>query len=341
MSVAKAEPTAQASGWTLALCWLAGMTEGYDIQSMGVAAPGLAPALHLGREQLGPVFSASLFGLLIGALACGRLADQFGRKWVLIGSMAVFGVFSALTALAWDGNSLMIIRVLAGLGLGGAMPNVIALSAEAVADERRARMVTLVTVGYPVGGALSSVVAAALGWRDIFWIGGATPLLIAPLMITALPEFAQLPHRPRVATGGGEVHRRLPPDPVRRRPDGLDAPAVGGFLRRGSVALSAAQLATDADGRQGRRQIGSQRRLGAVQPRRRGRPVGPGPDPRRGPQAVAARRLVPGRRRLCHRPVRGRSPVAVAGRGPRGSSPASSWSAPRLHSTPCPPATIR
>lgn len=188
MTLAKVEAGARAVPWTLALCFLAALTEGFDIQSMGVAAPRLAPALALTREQLGPVFSASLIGLLAGALMFGRVADRIGRKWVLIASLIVFGLFSAATTLAWDLNSLLAIRVLAGLGLGGAMPNLLALAAEAVGEDRRARVVTMVAAGFPFGGALAGAIAATLGWRHIFLVGAAAPLAMAPLMAMVLPE---------------------------------------------------------------------------------------------------------------------------------------------------------
>jgi AAHS family 3-hydroxyphenylpropionic acid transporter len=188
MTLAEVEAGPRAAPWTLALCFLAALAEGFDIQSVGVAAPRLAPALALAREQLGPVFSASLIGLLAGALTFGRVADRVGRKWVLIASLTVFGLFSAATALAWDLDSLLAIRVLAGLGLGGAMPNLLALAAEAVGEDRRARVVTLVAAGFPFGGALAGAIAATLGWRDIFLVGAAAPLAMAPLMAFVLPE---------------------------------------------------------------------------------------------------------------------------------------------------------
>jgi MFS transporter, AAHS family, 3-hydroxyphenylpropionic acid transporter len=174
--------------WTLLLCGLAALAEGFDIQSMGVAAPGIGPALKITRDQLGPVFSASLLGLLIGAVLFGRLADRTGRKWVLIGSMAVFGVFSAATAFAWDLNSLLWIRVLAGVGLGGALPNLLALAAEAVTQNLRIRLVALAASAMPLGGALAGGVAATMSWRDIFFVGGVAPLLLAPVMAAWLPE---------------------------------------------------------------------------------------------------------------------------------------------------------
>lgn len=187
MTLAKFEAGARDVPWTLALCFLAALTEGFDIQSMGVAAPGLASALALSHDQLGPAFSASLLGLLIGSLILGRMADRMGRKWTLIASMLIFGVFSAATVLAWDAGSLITIRGLAGLGLGGALPNLVALAAEAAAPSRRARMVTLIASGLPFGSAVSAAVAL-LGWKAVFLVGGAAPLMLAPLMARALPE---------------------------------------------------------------------------------------------------------------------------------------------------------
>ncbi len=187
-----APPIVGATGWrirvTLALCFAAALSEGFDITSMGVAAPHLAPVMHLTRAQLGPVFSASIFGLFIGALAVGRLADRVGRKWTLVGSLAVFGVFSAATVLATGFNDLVAIRVAAGLGLGGAMPNMIAMAAEVSSERRRTMVTTIVAAGMPFGGMLSSGVAAGLDWRWIFYLGGGAPLLLAAIMAPGLDE---------------------------------------------------------------------------------------------------------------------------------------------------------
>jgi AAHS family 3-hydroxyphenylpropionic acid transporter len=176
---------------TVALCCLAAIVEGYDIQSMGVAAPGLAPALHLTRDQLGPAFSASTVGLFIGAIAIGRLADRVGRKWALAGSLATFGLFSLATPVAPGVTSLLAIRLAAGLGLGGAMPNLIALASEAVSPPRQASLVAISAASMPLGGSIASGVAASLPWREIFVIGGAAPLALAAVMAPALPESAR------------------------------------------------------------------------------------------------------------------------------------------------------
>jgi MFS transporter, AAHS family, 3-hydroxyphenylpropionic acid transporter len=173
---------------TLALCFLAVMCEGFDIQGMGLAAPRMGPALRIGRDQLGPLFSASIVGLLIGAVVFGRIADWYGRKRILVGCLVVFGVFSAATAQVAQYEALLAVRLLTGLGLGGALPNLLALCAEAVTPERRAKLVTRITCGLPFGGAVAGIVAASLEWRALFYVGGLTPLILAPAIWLTLPE---------------------------------------------------------------------------------------------------------------------------------------------------------
>jgi AAHS family 3-hydroxyphenylpropionic acid transporter len=200
-----AAPSVGRAWLTVSLCCLAAMAEGYDIQSMGVAAPGMAPALHLTRDQLGPAFSASTVGLLVGAIVIGALADRIGRKWALIGSLAVFGAFTLATPLSTSLPMLLAIRTLAGLGLGGAMPNFIALASESVAERRRATFVAIAGAAMPFGGAIASAVAAASDWRMIFDVGGAAPLALAALMTMALPESQRFldARRSRGAAGAG------------------------------------------------------------------------------------------------------------------------------------------
>jgi AAHS family 3-hydroxyphenylpropionic acid transporter len=193
MAESVTRPADRALWRTLGLCTLAALGEGFDIQSMGVAAPRMGPDLALTHAQLGPLFSASVVGLLIGSVLIGRIADSAGRKWTLIASLATFGVFSAATARVAGFTPLLIVRFLAGLGLGGAMPNLIALSAEALAAEgvavdRRTRIVTIVTAGMPFGGAMAGIAAILLSWRGIFLVGAGLPLALAPLMAFGLAE---------------------------------------------------------------------------------------------------------------------------------------------------------
>ncbi|MEX3790495.1 3-(3-hydroxy-phenyl)propionate transporter MhpT [Paraburkholderia sp. BR14374] len=177
---------------TLALCFLVAVLEGIDLQSTGVAAPRMAHEFGLSVGQLGLAFSAGMLGLLPGAMIGGRLADRIGRKRVLMISMAVFGIFSIATAQVWSFESLLIARLLTGIGLGGAMPNLIALSSEAVDPRHRNTAVSVMYCGMPVGGALAALIAVlsagATAWRHIFYVGGVGPLLIIPLLIALLPE---------------------------------------------------------------------------------------------------------------------------------------------------------
>jgi AAHS family 3-hydroxyphenylpropionic acid transporter len=178
--------------WPLWLvCLSAAMIEGFDIQSMGVAAPRMLPALHLTPGQAGWAFSASLIGLMVGASFGGVIADRIGRRPVLTASVAAFGVFSLLTALAAGFAPLLAVRFLTGLGLGGAMPMLIALASEQASPTRKATMVALIAGGMPLGGAVAGLVArtpmALDDWRTIFLVGGLAPLLIAPLLYFVLP----------------------------------------------------------------------------------------------------------------------------------------------------------
>ena len=166
--------------------------DGFDTQAIGYVAPDLARDWGLARGALGPVFSAGLFGLMIGALVFGPVADRIGRKKIIVFSTAAFGIGTLATVFAQDITSLLVIRFLTGLGLGGALPNAVALTSEFSPHRRRATMVMAMFVGFSVGAALGGLIAAALipafGWRSVFLIGGIAPLILAPFLALRLPE---------------------------------------------------------------------------------------------------------------------------------------------------------
>src|SRR6266481_5844801 len=166
--------------------------DGFDTQAIGYVAPALAKEWGLTKGALGPVFSAGLFGLMIGALVFGPLADRVGRKKIIILSTLAFGIGALVTAFVQDVSTLIAIRFLTGLGLGGAMPNAIALTSEFNPRRRRATMVMIMFCGFSVGAALGGLLAAALipqfGWRSVFVVGGAAPLLLVPILALRLPE---------------------------------------------------------------------------------------------------------------------------------------------------------
>lgn len=179
---------------TVSLCFLVALMEGLDLQAAGIAAPGMSAAFALEKMHMSWIFSAGILGLLPGALVGGWISDHYGRKKVLIGSVALFGVFSLATALAWDLTTLVGARFLTGVGLGAALPNLIALSSEAAGPKMRGLAVSLMYCGVPLGAALAAtigVVGLASNWQTVFYVGGAVPLLLVPLLIALLPESSE------------------------------------------------------------------------------------------------------------------------------------------------------
>src|SRR5436305_3585447 len=164
--------------------------DGFDTQAIGYVAPSLAREWSLTKGALGPVFSAGLFGLMIGALLLGPLADRIGRRKIIILCTLAFGLGTLATALVQDVNTLLVIRFLTGLGLGGAMPNTVAMTSEFSPHRRRATMVMVMFCGFSLGAALGGLLAAALipqfGWRSVFVVGGAAPLLLLPIIASRL-----------------------------------------------------------------------------------------------------------------------------------------------------------
>ena len=174
------------------LCCLAVFCDGFDTQAIAYIAPALAAEWHVSKSAFGPVFAASLAGLMIGALLFGSLSDRRGRKIGLILSVVVFGVCSLLTASVESVGALLVMRFLTGLGLGGVMPNAIALTSEYAPARIRSTVVMIMFCGFSLGAALGGVVAASLighfGWRSVLVAGGIVPLLLTPVLMRYLPE---------------------------------------------------------------------------------------------------------------------------------------------------------
>jgi len=179
----------------LVLCGLCLVIDGFDAQAMGYVAPAVIADWHVSKAALGPVFSASLFGMLLGALGLSVLADRIGRRPVLIGATLFFGITMIATAFTRSLPVLTALRFVTGLGLGCIMPNAMALVGEFSTAAHRVKRMMLVSCGFTLGAALGGFLSAALipayGWRAVFWVGGAVPLVLAFAMIAALPESLQ------------------------------------------------------------------------------------------------------------------------------------------------------
>jgi AAHS family 4-hydroxybenzoate transporter-like MFS transporter len=148
--------------------------------------------MHLGPAALTRVFAWGLFGLMLGALVFGPIADRFGRKPVIVACTIFYGLLCLATAKADSGAGLAILRFLAGLGFGGVMPNAIALTAEYAPARRRGTMITIMFCGFPIGASIAGFAAVPIlpvfGWRGVFILAGVMPLLLAPALAVFLPE---------------------------------------------------------------------------------------------------------------------------------------------------------
>lgn len=186
------------SPWTrqqkvlLTLVALALMLDGFDNYVLALSIPSIAKEWGVSRGVFGGVLALGLAGLCVGTVIAGRLGDRFGRKTVLVVSVAIFGLGTLAAAWAQDLTQLTILRVLAGLGMGGAVPNATTLVAEVTPTNRRAVAVTVAAVaisaGGIVGGAIAAYVIPEWGWRGLFAIAGVMPLPLCLAIAWIAPE---------------------------------------------------------------------------------------------------------------------------------------------------------
>lgn len=176
------------------LVWsiLIALIDGYDIGAIAFAAPHLIGQWHVHPADLKWVLTASNVGVLFGSQIFGWIGDRYGRKTALISANIFFGVFTFIAAYATNLTELFWLRTIAGLGIGGVIPNVVAINAESAPRNLRATLAIIAAGTVPMGGAIAGFVAAGFirqyGWPVLFHVGGVAPVVLALAAIVGLPE---------------------------------------------------------------------------------------------------------------------------------------------------------
>ena len=192
MSDANLSPMPGRENRVAILCAAVLVLEGFDLGAMAFTLPAIAESWHLKPVAFTAALTAGSIGLFLGSLLCGWLGDRLGRKPVLMGCVALFGVMSLATAFAHDTSWLTIARFITGLGIGGGIPASIALLSDFAPKRRQGALVMAMTCGVQIGNVLVGIVAARLlapfGWPAVFVVGGIIPLILLPLLAAMLPE---------------------------------------------------------------------------------------------------------------------------------------------------------
>jgi len=177
------------------LCLTLSVLDGFDTMVMSFLAPAISQDWGASHAAFGLVFSATLLGGAVGASFCGTLADRFGRRWLVLGAVLWFALLTLACAASVNLTALIAMRFLAGLGLGGAIPNLLALGGEYAPARQRSTVVAVITWGTPLGavagGLLTPAMLDAWGWRSVLYLAGAAPLALLPVAWFGLPESAR------------------------------------------------------------------------------------------------------------------------------------------------------
>jgi AAHS family 4-hydroxybenzoate transporter-like MFS transporter len=192
VGVVDAAPVGRLIIAVVALCAGVSFLDGFDILAISYVAPVIGAAWKLPREAFGPIFAAHYIGAAAGSVFFGWYADRYGRRIGVIVPTAIFGVFALLTVYAYDFRSLFVLRMLIGIGLGGALSNAIAMVAEYSPQRARATLVSVMYAAFPLGGVIGGPISAALiahyGWHAVFVLGGVLPLLLTVALLLWLNE---------------------------------------------------------------------------------------------------------------------------------------------------------
>ncbi|CAB3722769.1 MFS transporter [Achromobacter piechaudii] len=197
----------------LILCFLIALFDGFDTQAMAFTGPAILVAFKLQSGELAPILTAGIVGMTVGAMLLGLVGDRIGRRPAALMGVAVFGLATLMTAGATETWQILALRFIAGLGMGGCTPIVLALASEYAPARLRGMVITGVLLGLPAGAMLGGLLAArmlpVIGWEGIFIVGGVAPLLLLVALFALLPESLQFKAMRGDAAGQGYVARIL------------------------------------------------------------------------------------------------------------------------------------
>jgi len=177
---------------SVAICVALNMLDGFDVLVMAFTAPAVAADWHLKGAEIGVLLSAGLFGMAGGSLFLAPWADRFGRRTIILLSLAIITIGMLLSAAAQSPGQLAALRVLTGIGIGGILAGINVITGEYSSNKWRSNAISIQVIGYPVGATIGGSVAAVLiaqyGWRSAFLFGAAASLIMIPLVVMRLPE---------------------------------------------------------------------------------------------------------------------------------------------------------
>ncbi len=217
------------------VCVALQVLDGFDIFVMSTAATRIQAELALSTPELGEVLSASLVGMMMGALLIAGLADKWGRRPIILLCLAIDTIGMVCAGFAHDGNQLMAFRFLTGLGVGGIMPVINTACAELSGAKRRNLIITIQATGYPLGGLAAALLGAvwlgAHSWRTLMELACVPAVVVMVLVIVFLPESIPFLLARRPANALVKINRILrrygrakldvlPPDQPKERREG-------------------------------------------------------------------------------------------------------------------------
>lgn len=213
----------------LAWCAVIIICDGYDLAVAGIALPSIMKEMGVTAQNAGFMVSSALFGMMFGAIFLGTIADRIGRRLAIVVCLALFSVFTAAAGTSSDPYMFSLMRFIAGLGIGGVMPNVVAQMTEYSPKKIRATMVTLMFSGYAVGGMLAAVLGKGLieshGWQSVFLAAGA-PIVLIPFILKSLPESMPFLVRKNRLDELQRTLARMAPDYRAQQGDHFDVPGA-------------------------------------------------------------------------------------------------------------------